>query len=57
MTLDRFLVYGVLYRELRDSLARAILTGNTDELIASLEVIHPSMRSLNDELASVLQSQ
>ena len=57
MTEDRFLVYGVLYREARDSLARAILSSNTDELIASLEVIHPSLRSLNEELASVLQSK
>lgn len=38
MTLDRFLVYGELYREVRDALARAILSDNTDELIASLEV-------------------
>lgn len=45
MTLDRFLVYGVLYREVRDSLARAILSGNTDELIASLEVKHFSLLS------------
>ena len=45
MTLDRFLVYGVLYREVRDSLARAMLSSNTDELIASLEVKHPSLLS------------
>ena len=38
MTLDRFLVYGERYREVRDALARAILSDNTDELIASLEV-------------------
>ena len=42
MTLDRFLVNGGLYREVRDSLARSILSGNTDELIASLEVKHLS---------------
>lgn len=41
MTLDRFLVYGDLYRDVRDSLARAILSDNTDELIASLEVKIP----------------
>lgn len=45
MTLDRFLVYGVLHREVRDSLARSILSGNTDELIASLEVKHSSLLS------------
>ncbi len=38
MNQDRFLVYGELYREVRDSLARAVLSQNTDELIVSLEV-------------------
>ena len=38
MTLDRFLVYGELYRRVRDSLAGALLSENLDELIASLEV-------------------
>lgn len=38
MNLDRFLVYGELYRELRDSIARAMLSNDTDELAASLEV-------------------
>ncbi|XP_078382607.1 E3 ubiquitin-protein ligase rnf213-alpha-like isoform X3 [Oculina patagonica] len=37
MNQDRFLVYGERYREVRDSLARAILSQNTDELIVSLE--------------------
>ena len=54
MTLDRFLVNGGLYREVRDSLARSILSGNTDELIASLEVKHLSC--LLFFLASVSQS-
>lgn len=38
MNLDRFLVYGELYQELRDSIARAMLSNDTDELVASLEV-------------------
>lgn len=38
MDLDRFLVYGELYQELRDSIARAMLSNDTDELVASLEV-------------------
>lgn len=38
MILDRFLVYGERYRETRDSLARALLSDTTDEVIASLEV-------------------
>ena len=38
MNLDRFLVYGELYRKVRDSIARAILSDDTDELVASLEV-------------------
>jgi len=45
MTLDRFLVYGELYRKVRDSLAGAILSENIDELIASLEVRFPSFKS------------
>ena len=38
MNLDRFLVYEELYREVRDAIARATLSGDTDELVASLEV-------------------
>lgn len=38
MQLDRFLVYGDLYRKVRDSLAGAILSEDMDELIAVLEV-------------------
>ncbi|XP_022806306.1 E3 ubiquitin-protein ligase RNF213-like [Stylophora pistillata] len=37
MNLDRFLVYGELYQELRDSIARAVLSNETNELVASLE--------------------
>lgn len=39
VNLDRFLAYGELYQELRDSIARAMLSNETDELVASLEVI------------------
>ena len=53
MALDRFLVYGVLYRDIRDSLARAILSVNTDELIASLEVKFGSLLSGKGQLPSV----
>ena len=38
VNLDRFLVYGELYQELRDSIARAMLSNETDELAASIEV-------------------
>ena len=38
MNPDRFLVYGELYQELRDSIARAMLSDDTYELTASLEV-------------------
>ena len=37
--MDRFLAYGELYQELRGSIARAMLSNETDELVASLEVI------------------
>lgn len=39
VNLDRFLAYGELYQELRDSIARAMLSNETDELVASLKVI------------------
>lgn len=38
MILDRFLVYGVLYWEVRDFLVRVVLSGNIDEFIVLLEV-------------------
>ena len=38
INLDRFLVYGELYREVRDAIARAILSDDTDELVVSLKV-------------------
>ena len=36
--MDKFLVYGELYREVRDAIARAILSDDTDELVVSLKV-------------------
>ena len=38
VNLDGFLVYGELYREVRDAMARAILSDDTDELVVSLKV-------------------
>ena len=38
VNLDRFLVYGELYREVRDAMGRAILSDDTDELVVSLKV-------------------
>ena len=38
VNLDRFLVYGELYREVRDAMARAILSDDTDEFVVSLKV-------------------
>ena len=46
MNPDRFLVYGELYQELRDSIARAMLSDDTDELTASLEVTQKSFSTV-----------
>ncbi|XP_022797655.1 E3 ubiquitin-protein ligase rnf213-alpha-like isoform X3 [Stylophora pistillata] len=40
MNLDRFLVYGELYRGVRDAIARAILSDDTHELVVSLEALY-----------------